>query len=174
MYTHLNLSTGVRVTETELGDLDITLLETLLLEELLLVETDTTDELEGTLGSVAWDSSLALDGTRKATLRDGKDNGALLLVALAALGWDDHLEHVTEMLVHDTLRDIVGVLESLGSVGERHKGGELDHAAEGVVVVDRVLESLGASGNLLLHRNSEEGIARGALMEDVGKGTRHR
>lgn len=159
--------------ETELGLGDVALLKTLLGEELVLVETDTTDELEGALRGVTQNASLALDRAGEATLRDTEKDSALLLVSLGASRGDDHGEQALEVGVQDTLGDIVGVLERLGSAGEGEERGELEHAVERVPVIDRVLELLGPRGNLLLELDVEDGIARGTLEEDVRERAGH-
>jgi hypothetical protein len=52
------------VTETKLGELDIALLHTgsSLGQQVLGVQSDTTDQLERPLSGVAWDVQLTLDG----------------------------------------------------------------------------------------------------------------
>lgn len=161
------------MTETKLSGSDVSLLETLLGKELVLVQTDTTNELQSTLRGVAGDAELSLDSTAKTALRDTENNRALLLVALGTLGRDDHGEKRLEVGVENTLGDIVGVLQSLGSGGERKERGERHHAVEGVPVIDRVLELLGASSDLLLEVDLVEAVAGGALKEDVREGARH-
>lgn len=59
--------------ETELGLEDVALLHAL--EELLGMETNTTDDLERVGSSLALDAELGLDGTAEVLLLDTEENG---------------------------------------------------------------------------------------------------
>lgn len=93
----LDFATRVAVSKTELGLLDISLLE--LLDELGKVETDTAEELEHLLRSVAAKLKRVLDGGGELLLRDTElDLGALSLLGLGEVG----LEEESELLGQDT------------------------------------------------------------------------
>jgi hypothetical protein len=80
------------VSETKLGTLRVAVLETG--EELLLVLTDTTDDLEGAVRGVAVDTESRLDGGSETTLLNTEDDTGLL--------GEVELEETVEELVDDT------------------------------------------------------------------------
>lgn len=175
--THLDFSSRVRVTETELGDGNVSSLHPALDEHLLLMQPDTSDQLERSLCGITRDAHLSLDRSGQTPLRDTEEDSRLLLVAFSSSTrsgrGDDEVEQRFEVRVQHALGDVVGVLESLGGGGEGEERGQLDHAGEDPIVVDGVLELLGAGGDLLLLGDGEEGVTRGALEENVGERAGH-
>lgn len=109
----LDFATRVGVTKTELGAGNISILKTL--QELLGVGSDTTEEVGsnvagvGSLGVNAGEGSL--DGTTQVLVLNSESDGRLA----GGLGQVE-LKVGSEVLVQDTLGDIVDVLESVGSV----------------------------------------------------------
>lgn len=116
VHVELDLATGVGVTKTELGAGNISILQTL--QQLLSVGSDTTEEVGsnvagvGSLGVNAGEGSL--DGTTQVLVLNSESDGRLG----GGLGQVE-LEVGSEVLVQDTLGDIVDVLESVGSVSTR-------------------------------------------------------
>lgn len=122
----LDLGTRVGVTKTKLGTVDIAGLE--LLEELLGVKSQTTEEVGADFGSLRGlaleRGESSLDASSKTSVGNTED-GLVLLAGLGHVGLEDGLQVVG----HDALGDEVSVLESLGGALERSEGDELDHLA---------------------------------------------
>lgn len=160
------------MTETELGDRDIAFLQSSAGQQLLLVQPDSSNQLQCPFARVAHNPHLSLDRPSQSPLRNSQDDLALLLVPLSATG-DDHVQERLEVRVEDSFRDIVGVLESLSGRCEGEEGRELDHSVENVDVVDGLLHLFRLCSNLLLHVDGEQGIARCTFEENVGERSRH-
>lgn len=107
----LDLGTGVGVTHTQTGLLNITVLEAA--EKLVGVESDTANHVADdvrSIGGLALEArEVALDRTSKVLLGNTKDNLALLAARLGKVEFEDGLEVVGD----DTLGDEVNVLERL-------------------------------------------------------------
>lgn len=163
----LHLASAVGVAETKLCAGDITSLEAL--EELLGVEANATEEVANHLaglGSLGLNAGeLSLDGTSQVPVTDTED--ALVLLLLATLG-QVGLQSSPEVVAHDTLRDLVGVLERLGGTLERRERDQLNHLAElGQVGVSLLNLLQAGTDGVGLQLNGEDGIANGGLVEEV-------
>ncbi len=161
----LDLGTRVRVTKTELCLGQISIGHTL--EQLLGMLSYTTDEFERSLTSVAGNTQFANDtGSQVPVLNT--ENDALLLT----LGQVESEERL-EVVVDDTFRNVERSLKSVESVLERAEGEKLDHLAESVDFIDRLLNGTGEGADLLDGSDLEDSASRSALEEDVGGCGRH-
>lgn len=179
----LDLGTGVGVTHTQTGLLDIAVLEST--EKLVGVESDTAnnvaDNVRG-IGSLALEAGEeALDRASKVLLGNTENDLGLLAACLGKVEFEDRLEVVRD----DTLSNEVNVLKSLDvtpflkcqlsrvhqhrtpelEIPERAEVGQLDHLAELGEVVDGGLSLLQFQAHrILLMHHLEEGIAHGGFV----------
>ena len=116
LHRELYLGTGVCVSKTELGALDISIVKSL--QQLWCEESEASEKVTndlGGIGSLALDGwEVGLDGSSQVLVLD-TENDLLLLADF----WEVELKDGAEVLGEDTLRDHVDVLKGLsgGSVG---------------------------------------------------------
>jgi hypothetical protein len=105
----------------------------------------------------------SLDATRKVLLAYTERN-CLLFSCLGEVGFESGPQKVR----HDAFRDVVDLGESILGALERRKADELNRLSELVKVLRGFLHFLQAIANSVgLDRDLEDGIADGALMEEV-------
>lgn len=105
----LDLSSRVGVAQTQLCSLRVALLQ--LLEELWPMVSDSTKQILNNLSSLTIDEwEDCLDASCQVLVRN-TENNLLLLAGLWQIGLEKSLEEVAG----DALRNVVGVLQSLGS-----------------------------------------------------------
>jgi len=160
----LHLRTRVGVAETELGALNVALLEAL--EQLDAEKTHATEQI---LGGLVRDGlhvrELVLDALAKVLVADTERH---LATALLARLRQIELQKALEVVVHDALRHVIGVLERLSRALERRKAHEVKHLAELGEIVTRTLHLLQPAADLFgLDCDLEQRIARRLLEQNV-------
>lgn len=137
VHAELDLSTGVCVTQTKDGSIDIAGLE--FLDKLARVLAETTEEVSDDFGSLSSFTGKigesGLDASSQVAVADSKGNG-LLLASLGQVGLEGRAQEVGE----DALGDIVDFGERILGSLERSKTDKLDGLSKLVKILHGLLD----------------------------------
>ena len=168
LHAELDLGTTVRMSKTQLSTGDIAGLQAL--EELLGVQSHATEkvtrQLAG-LGCLALNAGeFGFDASRQILIAHTQNHLALLS-CLGQVG----LKHRAQVVAHETLGDLVGVLQSLAGTLEWREGHQLHHLAEASEISMTLLDFLLARANGVgLELDREDCIAHARFVEEIVDG----